>query len=170
MLFLLRELGNTGDTQALELLRRAASSEDRDLRQAAALALGKLETAEVEQDLISLLQDSFRGTRAAAAEALIDRKDRGVLASTELSRDYLAAFVVSGQQLRDWAAVVRIGEAARLALELALKDDDPVVRREALQVKRVLDFKANLRRRRSSLGARLMRSRILRSLFGRGKR
>ncbi len=45
--------------------------------------------------------------------------------------------------MRHWATVIRIGEAARPALELALQDDDPVVRREALQVKRVLDFKAN---------------------------
>ena len=169
MLFLLREFGNTGDVRALELLRRAARSEDRHLRECAAFSIGKLETSEVEQDLISLLQDSFRGVRAAAATGLLERKDRDALSSCELSREYLASFMASGHGLEGWAALIRIGEAARPALELALQDDDPVVRREALQVKRILDFKANLRRRRRpSLSKRLMQNRILRSLLGRG--
>jgi hypothetical protein len=170
LLFLLREFGNTGDTRALELLRRAAKSEDRDLRQAAAISLGKLKTAEVEQDLISLLQDSFRGVRADAASALLEMQERQGRRSGDLPREYLAAFVASGHELRNWATVVRIGEAARPALELALQDDDPVVRREALQVKRVLDFKANLRRRPPSLRERLIRNRVLRRLFGRSHR
>jgi len=170
LLFLLREFGNIGDTRALELLRRAAKSEDRDLRQAAVISLGKLKTAEVEQDLISLLQDSFRGVRADAASALLEMQEQHGLRSGDLPREYLSAFVASGQELRDWAAVVRIGEAARPALELALQDDDPVVRREALQVKRVLDFKANLRRRPPSLRERLIRNRVLRRLFGRSHR
>ncbi|HTG14656.1 MAG TPA: HEAT repeat domain-containing protein, partial [Blastocatellia bacterium] len=170
LLFLLREFGNTGDARALGLLRRAAKSEDRDLRQAAALSLGKLRTAEVEQDLISLLQDSFRGVRSDAASALLEIQERHGPRSGDLPRQYLAAFVASGHELRDWAAVVRIGEAARPALELALQDDDPVVRREALQVKRVLDFKANLRRRPPSLRERLRRNRVLRRLFGRSHR
>jgi len=170
LLFLLRELGRSGDPRAIDFLRLAARSEDRDLRQAAALALGKLETSEVEPDLIALLQDSFRGVRAAAAEALLERQAREPLSSGELSRDYLTSFVVSGRELRDWVAVIRIGEAARPALELALQDDDPVVRREALQVNRVLDFKANLHRRSPSLRERLARNRVLRRLFRQGHR
>lgn len=172
LLFLLRELGCTGDPKAIDLLRLAARSEDRDLRYAAALSLGKIETAEVEPDLIALLHDSFRGVRAAAAEALLERQEREPLSSGELSRDYLTSFVMSGREMRDWVAVIRIGEAARPALELALQDDDPVVRREALQVKRILDFKANLHRRRRSpsLRERLTGNRVLRRLFGRGQR
>src|SRR5215813_2206261 len=170
MLFLLREFGNTGDAKALELLRRAARSEDRDLRQCAALSLGKLGTAEVELDLISLLQDSFRGVRADAASALLELQERRGPRPGDLPREYLIALVASGNELRNWAAVIRIGEAARPALELALQDDDPVVRREALQVKRILDFKVNLhQRRRPSVSTRLMPGRILRGLFGRVK-
>jgi ADP-heptose:LPS heptosyltransferase len=168
LLFLLREFGNAGDAQALELLRRAARSEDRDLRQAAALSLGKLKTAEVEQDLISLLQDPFRGVRADAASALLKMQEEQGARPGDLPREYLLVLVASGHELRNWATIISIGEAARPALELALQDDDPVVRREALQVKRVLDFKAKLRRRRPSLRTRLMRNRILRGIFGRG--
>jgi HEAT repeats len=168
LLFLLREFGNSGDARALEVLRRAAKSEDRDLRQAAAVSLGKLETAEAEHDLISLLQDSFRGVRANVASALLNMQDRHGTRPGDLPRPYLVAFVSIGQEPRDWATVVRIGEAARPALELALQDDDPVVRGEARQIKRILDFKANLRRRRQpSLRARLMQNSILRGLFGR---
>ena len=166
MLFLLREFGNAGDARGLELLRRAARSEDRHLRECATFSMGKLETAEVEQDLISLLQDSFRGVRAAAASALLERQDLDEPRPGELPRKHLAAIVASGQEKRDWATVIRIGEAARPALELALQDDDPVVRREALQMKRILDFKENLRqRKRPSLLTRLAQNRILRSLL-----
>src|SRR5262245_6508906 len=165
MLFLLREFGNTGDAKALELLRRAARSEDRDLRQCAALSLGKLGTAEVELDLISLLQDSFRGVRADAASALLEMQERRGPHPGDLPREYLIALVASGHEFRNWATVIRIGEAARPALELALQDDDPVVRREALQVKRILDFKVNLHQRRRQVSTRLMPGRILRGLF-----
>lgn len=168
LLFLLREFGNAGDAQALELLRRAARSEDRDLRQAAALSLGKLKSAEVEQDLIALLQDPFRGVRADAASALLKMQEQHGSRPGDLPRESLLVFVASGHELRNWVTIISFGEAARPALELALQDDDPVVRREALQVKRILDFKAKLRRRRPSLRTRLMRNRILRGLFGRG--
>lgn len=167
LLVLLREFGKAGDAHALELLRWAARSEDRDLRQAAALSLGKLKTAAVVQDLISLLQDPFRGVRADAASALLKMQEQQGARPGDLPREYLLDFVARGHELRNWATLVRIGEAARPALELALQDDDPVVRKEALQVKRVLDFKANLRRRRPSLLMRLMQTRILRGLFGR---
>ncbi len=79
----------TGDAQVLDLLRRAARSEDRDLRQAAALALGKIKTAEVEQDLISLLQDPFRGVRADAASALLEMQEQHGPRPGYLPRDYL---------------------------------------------------------------------------------
>jgi ADP-heptose:LPS heptosyltransferase len=168
LLVLLREFGNAGDAQALGLLRWAARSEDRDLRQAAALSLGKLKTAEVVQDLISLLQDPSRGVRADAASALLEIQEQHGARPGDLPRGYLLDFVACGHGPRNWAAIIRFGEAARPALELALQDNDPFVRRQALQVKRVLDFKANLRRRRASLRTRLMRNRILRGLFGRG--
>jgi len=168
LLFLLREFGNAGDPQARELLRWAARSEDRDLRQAAALSLGKLKTAEVLQDLASLLQDPFPVVRADAASALLEMQEQRGVRPGDLPREYLLDFVACGHESRNWATIIRFGEAARSALELALQDDDPVVRRQALQVKRVLDFKANLRRRRPSLRTRLMRNPILRGLFGRG--
>jgi hypothetical protein len=168
LLFLLREFGNAGDPQARELLRWAARSEDRDLRQAAALSLGKLKSAEVLQDLASLLQDPFPVVRADAASALLEMQEQRGARPGDLPREYLLDFVASGHESRNWATIIRFGEAARSALELALQDDDPVVRRQALQVKRVLDFKANLRQRRPSLRTRLMRNRILRGLFRRG--
>jgi HEAT repeat protein len=168
LLFLLREFGNAGDPQALELLRWMAGSEDRDLRQGAACSLGKLKTAEVVQDLISLLQDPSRGVRADAATALLEMQEQHGARPGDLPREYLLDFVASGNELRHWATIVRIGEAARPALELALQDDEPFVRRQALQIKVILDFKANLRRRRPSLRTRLMRNPILRGLFGRG--
>jgi len=168
LLLLLREFGNAGDAQARELLRRVAGSEDRDLRQAAALSLGKLKTAEVVQDLISLLQDPFHEVRADAASALLERQEQHGTRPGDLPREYLLEFVVHGHGLRHWATIVRFGEAARPAVELALQDDDPGLRRQALKVKRILDFKAKLRRRRPSLRTSLMRNRILRGLFGRG--
>ena len=168
LLFLLREFGNAGDAQARELLRRVLRSEDPDLRQAAALSLGKLKTAEVVQDLISLLQDPFRVVRADAASALLKMQEQHGARPGDLPREYLLDFVANGNELRHWATIVGIGEAARPAVELVLQDECPFVRRQALQVKRVLDFKAKLRRRRPSLRTRLMRNRILRGLFGRG--
>jgi len=168
LLFLLREFGNVGDAQALELLRRAGRSEDRDLRQAAALSLSKLKTADVVQDLISLLQDPFRVVRADAASALLKMQEQHGPRPGDLPREYLLEFVANGNETRHWATIVRIGEAARPAVELVLQDDCPFVRRQALLVKRILDFKANLRRRRPSLRTRLMRNRILRGLLGRG--
>jgi HEAT repeat protein len=130
--------------------------------------LGKLKTAEVLQDLASLLQDPFPVVRADAASALLEMQEQRGARPGDLPREYLLDFVACGHESRNWATIIRFGEAARSALELALQDDDPVVRRQALQVKRVLDFKANLRRRRPSLRTRLMRNRILRGLFGRG--
>ena len=109
MLFLLSEFGNAGDAQALELLRRAARSEDRDLRQAAALSLGKLKTAEVEQDLISLLQDPFRGVRADAASALLEMQEQYGTRPGDLPREYLLDFVANGNESRHWATIVGIG-------------------------------------------------------------
>lgn len=168
LLFLLREFGNAGDAQALELLRRVLRSEDRDLRQAAALSLGKLKTADVVQDLVSLLQDPFRVVRADAASALLEMQEQHGARPGDLPREYLLDFVANGNELRHWATIVRFGEAARPAVELVLQDECPFVRKQALQVLRVLDFKAKLRRRRPSLRTRLMRNRILRGLFGRG--
>jgi hypothetical protein len=168
LLFLLREFGNAGDAQARELLRWVARSEDRDLRQAAALSLGKLKTAEVEQDLISLLQDPFRIIRADAASALLKMRQQHGARPGDLPREYLLDIVANGNEPRHWATIVRFGEAARPAVELVLQDDCPFVRSQALQVMRVLDFKAKLRRRQPSLRTRVMRNRILRSLFGRG--
>jgi len=168
LLFLLREFGNASDAQARELLLRVARSEDRDLRHAAALSLGKLKSAEVVQDLISLLQDSFRVVRADAASALLKMQEQHGARPGDLPREYLLNFVANGNEPRHWVTIVRYGEAARPAVELVLQDDCPFVRSQALQVKRVLDFKAKLRRRRPSLRTRLMRNRILRGLFGWG--
>ena len=168
LLFLVREFGNAGDAQALELLRKVLRSEDRDLRQAAALSLGKLKSAEVMQDLISLLQDPFRVVRADAASALLKMQEQHGARPGDLPREYLLDLVANGNEPRHWVTIVRYGEAARPAVELVLQDDCPFVRSQALQVKRVLDFKAKLRRRRPSLRTRLMRNRILRGLFGRG--
>jgi len=168
LLFLLREFGNAGAAQARELLLRAARSEDRDLRHAAALSLIKLKTPELAQDLVSLLQDPFRVVRADAASALLEMKEQYGTRPGDLPREYLLNFVANGNELRHWVTIVRIGEAARPAVELVLQDDCPFVRRQALQIMRVLDFKAKLRRRRPSLRTRLMRNRILRGLFGWG--
>lgn len=168
LLFLLREFGNAGDARALELLRRVLRSEDRDLRQAAALSLIKLKTADVAQDLVSLLQDPFRVVRADAASALLEMQEQHGARPGDLPREYLWDLVANGNESRHWATIIRVGEAARPAVELVVQDDCPFVRRQALLVMRVLDFKANLRRRRPSLRTRLMRNRILRGLFGRG--
>lgn len=101
------------------------------------LSLGKLKTEEVVQELISLLQDPFRGVRADAASALLKMQEQHGARPGDLPREYLLDFVARAHELRNWATIVCIGEAASPALELALQDDDPVVRREALQVKRV---------------------------------
>jgi hypothetical protein len=153
LLFLLREFGNGAETAALPLLRKALASSDRHLRRAAAEALAKFCDPEATKELPPLLEDTWCGVRAAAAEGLLQRPD-----AISIPQANLLAHLYFGQAQRNWRSVIGLGEAARPALEAALRDDDPVVRREALQARLLLDFQTSIHQRR--LGRRPTRSRI----------
>jgi ADP-heptose:LPS heptosyltransferase len=150
LLDLLRALGEHGDDGALPLVRSALASEDRDVRLAGAEALGRLAGPERATELVALLDDSSGRVRAAAAAALLELGE-GVLAGAAggrssatpgpgaadagpLDRALLRAHRAIGADARDWRELLEIGAGALPALERALADDDPVVRREAAQV------------------------------------
>jgi hypothetical protein len=153
LLFLLREFGNAADPAALPLLRKALASPDRNLRRAAAEALEKCLGPDAASDLLPLLEDSWCGVRAAAAEGLLKRPS-----AVSIPQGTLVAHLYIGQPQRDWMAVIGLGEAAFPALEAALRDDDHVVRREALRARPLLDFQIRLRQH--SRDSRPVRSRI----------
>src|SRR5208337_5268221 len=161
LLFLLREFGNAVEPAALPLLRKVLASPDRDLRRAAAEALGKFSGPDAISELPPLLEDSWCGVRAAAAEGLLKRPS-----PVSIPQGTLLAHLYIGQAQRDWKGVIGLGEAARPALEVALRDDDPVVRREALQADHMLDFQISFRPRlRDRRPARSLISEVIRLLL-----
>jgi hypothetical protein len=161
LLFLLREFGNAADPAALPLLYKVLTSPDRHLRRAAAEALAKFSAPEVVNALTPLLEDSWCAVRAAAAEGLLKRPN-----AVSIPQAQLLGHMYIGQAQRDWKSVIGLGEAARPAVEAALQDDDPVVRREARQAKLMLDYRINLRRRlRDRRPARARISEVIRLLL-----
>ena len=161
LLFLLREFGNNADPAALPLLRKALASLDRHLRRGAAVALARFPEQEVIKDFLPLLQDSWCAVRAVAAENLLKRAAAVFIPQAQI----LGHFYV-GQAQRNWKVIVGLGEAARPALEMALRDDDPVVRRDARQAVLMLDFQNKLRRRwRDRRPAHSRISRLIRRLL-----
>ena len=135
LLFLLREFGNAADPSALPLLRKALASPDRNLRRAAAEALTRFPGPDLISEFPLLLDDSWCGVRAAAAEGLLKRPS-----AVPITQGTLLAHLYIGKAQRDWRAVIALGEAARPALEAALRDDNPVVCREALKARATLDL------------------------------
>jgi hypothetical protein len=135
-IFLVKELGRWASEPALPWIRRALASPDRDIRLAAAESLAAFRGPEIEAELTGLLGDSSHAVRAAAAGAILDRG--GTLAP----REELLAHLWIGPMLRNWGSILRLGAAARRAVETAAQGDDPVVRRESARALRVLDFKA----------------------------
>jgi hypothetical protein len=137
--------------QALELLQSphaaaanclesalcSADTYDRDfvLIAAAIYARPDCLPPEVARELLPLLEDSWCGVRAAAAEGLLNRPD-----AVAIPQGTLLAHLYIGQEQREWRSVAMLGEAAHPALQVALQDDDPVVRREALEAERCLNF------------------------------
>ena len=136
-LFLLRELGRMGVEEALPLLRRAIASDDLNIRLAAAEAIARFWDAGAEALLAPALRDPSYEVRAAAAQAFLDHSVRPGGAPTE----HLQAHALIGRAERNWEPVLQLGDAARPVLELAAKGDDEVLRREAVKMLRVLDFK-----------------------------
>jgi hypothetical protein len=137
LLFVLRGLGKLPDAACLAVILGALASEDRDVRLAAAEALGTQPGPDAGAMLGRLVGDPSHCVRAAAARALLDRRSVPPGASEE----ELLAHVRIGPVDRDWGAILRLRERARPALETAAKGDDPVVRREAARALRLLDFK-----------------------------
>jgi peptide chain release factor subunit 1 len=165
LLFLLREFGNTQDPAALPLLRTALAGPDRYFRRAAAEAMGKFPDAETAMELLPVLEDSWCAVRGAAAEALLNRP--GV---ASLPQEKLLGHFYIGRKKRDWKSVIGLGEAASAAVEAALLDDDPVVRREAGQARLMLDFQIQLRQRLHENRASPWRiSDVLRLFFNPGR-
>jgi len=149
---LLGELGEVSGERALPFLRKALTSEDRDVRLAAARSVARLHDPHVADDLVALLDDTSARVRVVAAEGLLERNLCSPPHVEGVPRDHLLAHQLIGQPARNWASVVSLGETARAALEFALKDDDPVIRREARQVLHMLDVQA--RRSKPDVAAR----------------
>ena len=101
----------------------------------------------VDADLLALLDDPYNGVRAAAAGALLERISDSTR-HLDVTREELLACHWTGEGTRDWGQVIRLGQAARSAVQKALRDDDPVVRREAAQVLSILGSMRPYRRRR----------------------
>jgi hypothetical protein len=80
--------------------------------------------------------------RAAAAQGLLQRGEGG-----SVPQQVLLAHTYIGQKQRNWKPVIALGEAARPAIQAAMLDDDPVIRREAVQAGRMMDFQTGLRQR-----------------------
>jgi HEAT repeat protein len=166
LLFLLRSLGTSPDPRALPLLRWALQSEDWHVRWSAAGSLVQYADRTVDVDLLALLDDPYNGVRAAAAGALLERISDS-RRHLDVTREELLAYQWMGEGTRDWARVMRLGDAARQALQIALQDDDLVVRREAAAVLRVLDSQPAPAITRASLTARIRRSKTMAHLLGR---
>lgn len=129
LLFLLKQLGTYSDAGVIPRLRWALGSQDRDVRLAAVEALSQYSDTDITNDLRALLSDPAYRVRAVAATTLLALPD-----AHEIPREHLLVHQLIGQESRDWAQVIGLGENARRALEIAMRDDDPVVCREAAQV------------------------------------
>jgi peptide chain release factor subunit 1 len=139
LLFLLGAPALTRDTRAIPLLRRALASDDREVRLAAAESLGRYNDPVLDADLLALLTDPAAAVRAAAAGALLAWSATAPARLRGMPRQHLEAHQLIGTLPRDWTPVLRLGDGAREALRIALRDDDPVIRREAALVLRILD-------------------------------
>ena len=127
-------LAAVADPDAARLLEAVAASPDAELRAAATQVLGRRGPTEdararaseqARARLYAALGDSAARVRAAAARALLDSArpiDRG-------ARARLEAHVHISRQ--DWARVAALGAASLPALDVATRDDDEVIRREA---------------------------------------
>jgi peptide chain release factor subunit 1 len=151
LLSLLESLGRADDPRAEPLLRWALRSDDRDIRRAAATALGRISGPEIDATLRQLLVDPACRVRAAAAGALLERGADESDGADTVDRSELRAHVLIGQDARSWADVLGLGQSARPALTIAMRDDDPVIRREAAAIVQSLDrVSVSLKSRSSS--------------------
>ncbi len=128
--FILQRLASLRQPAALPFIRRALHSEDRDIRRFAVPALAAVPEPAITDELVTLLRDPSAGVRGAAAGSLTARTNRPSAITTELllAHQWIAAIPAQ------WNNVIGLGAAARAAVEIASRDDDPVVRREARQV------------------------------------
>jgi HEAT repeat protein len=72
-------LGKIGSTDALAVIEQTMQDKDTYLRAYAVKALAGFDTAEVEDELIQSLKDSFWRVRVSAAEALGERKSKNAV-------------------------------------------------------------------------------------------
>ena len=143
LIALLLELCETKADEVLSIARKALCSQDRYLRRAALDALVNFQESLLDQDLLQLLGDTDNGVRFRAARLLLERP---TLAS--VAPDTCRAHILIGQPGRDWDSVIKLGDASRPALAMALKDDDLVIQREAAHAQRLLDLSAARTRRK----------------------
>jgi hypothetical protein len=120
-----------GETpSAVRPLLRALRSEDHDVRLVAAQELGR-HGASARPAMLDLLHDSWHRVRAVAAATVLEAGADWRAEPGPAGRQELQAAVLIGAEPRRWESVIALGPAARPALETALEDDDPVIRREA---------------------------------------
>lgn len=166
LLAALRSLGWVG-RDSLPFLGRVLRSEDAHVRLAAATALRELRGPTVDAELHALLDDPSASVRATAARALLERMGMDSASLPRGRHDLLLAHQCIGQATRDWIAAVRLGEPGRVAIRVALQDEDPVIRREAGEILGMLDRQDRLRGRFASGWALLGRSPLGRWVAGR---
>ncbi|MGI9070786.1 MAG: HEAT repeat domain-containing protein, partial [Bryobacteraceae bacterium] len=135
---LLRLCGASADPRAGDLLYRAIRSPDRDLRAAAVAGLSLRHDEAAHNLIVAALQDPWYRARAAAAESLL-------LGDTDIARETLLVHAYIGRPKRDWPAIIGLGKSAMPALEVALHDDDDVVRRETAWAIRLLNAGSKFR-------------------------
>jgi hypothetical protein len=130
---LLEELGNAPEPEALPFLSRALHSLDRDIRAAAARALAQRSEPVARPLLMNALADPYYRVRAAAAAAFHNTPNGAA------PKEEIEAHVAIGKLVRRWSTILQLGHKARPALEIAARDEDPVVRREAARAIERLD-------------------------------
>jgi hypothetical protein len=132
---LLEEIGKADVEEALALERRSMQSPDRDLRLVAASALAR-QGDRATADLLAMLHDPSREVRGVGARALLDGRF-----VPEIPEAQLEAHFLLGQTPLEWEPVIRLGPAVRPVIEVALRGDDPAVRREAATLLRFYDYR-----------------------------
>lgn len=107
------------------LLESALLSEDIDIRRAATLTLRRIRDQWATRKLEELLNDRDYRVRGIAAGTLLDR------GSTILPASTLWSFRLIGSANPNWKHLEAAGITAKPALQAALQDANPVIRREA---------------------------------------
>jgi hypothetical protein len=122
LILILQELVSSPDSRVLPFIHRALTHSDAGVRGRAARALAVLDEQDTTDDLLALLCDPAGNVRGVAAEALLGRADLHGQ-TLPVPREHLQALTAMHPARLDWGLVESLGDAARPALTLALRDE-----------------------------------------------